>query len=284
MPRRDGMPTNEELITDLNVYGRDIFLSAYGRNYGDGIIPRSFISKRLGNLALTIVQYHKPEEDLPGHPLISETLSLRVANLDDADEMESRHLRYRGDKERADKLRVASMFLGQLAVGESITDEHDPYPEAFVTEWVGHMRSTNRKRHVSSLKSRPSKQSLVSAIEMAKDSLEYVKSDEDGDNPIRRFQKGVMDNEGEFYYFRHKWAIQFSYDLEFTGYENIDYLEHTKRALQEEISRFKDQQLLSEGSETDALASSEQKRMLKVRSDCLERVNRAIANNLLMNM
>lgn len=283
MPRKDGMPTNEELITDLNIYGRDIFLSAYSRNYGEGIIPRSFVKKRLANLALTIIQYHKPEDELPGHPLISETLSIKVASMSDADEMEQRHLRYRGDKERADKLRVASMFLGQLAVGAAVSDEQDPYPEAFVTEWVGHMRSTNRKRHVSSLKSRPSKQSLVSAIEMAKDSLAYVKSEEYGGNPIRRFQKGVMENEGDFYYFRHKWAIQFSYDLEFTGYENIDYLEHTKRALQEEISNFQIHQL-SEKSETDALSDSEQKRILKIRSDCLNRVNQAIANNLLMNM
>ena len=283
MPRKDGMPTNEELITDLNIYGRDIFLSAYSRNYGEGIIPRSFVKKRLANLALTIIQYHKPEDELPGHPLISETLSIKVASMSDADEMEQRHLRYRGDRERADKLRVASIFLGQLAVGTTVSYEQDPYPEAFVTEWVGHMRSTNRKRHVSSLKSRPSKQSLVSAIEMAKDSLEYVKSEEYGGNPIRRFQKGVMENEGDFYYFRHKWAIQFSYDLEFTGYENIDYLEHTKRALQEEISNFQDHQL-SEKSETDVLSDSEQKRILKIRSDCLNRVNQAIANNLLMNM
>ena len=145
------------------------------------------------------------------------------------------------------------------------------------------MRSTNRKRHVSSLKSRPSKQSLVSAKEMAKDSLEYVKSGEYRENPIRRFQKGVMENEGDFYYFRHKWAIQFGYDLEFTGYENIDYLEHTKRALQEEISNFQDHRL-SEKSETDALSDSEQKNILKIRNDCLNRVNQAIANNLLMNM
>ena len=283
MSRKDGMPTNEELITDLNIYGRDIFLSAYSRNYGEGIIPRSFVKKRLSNLALTIIQYHKPEDELPGHPLISETLSIKVASMSDADEMEQRHLKYRGDKERADKLRVASMFLGQLAVGATVSDEQDPYPEAFVTEWVGHMRSTNRKRHVSSLKSRPSKQSLVSAIEMAKDSLEYVKSEEYGGNPIRRFQKGVMENEGDFYYFRHKWAIQFGYDLEFTGYENIDYLEHTKRALQEEISNFQDHQL-SEKSETDVLSDSEQKRLLKIRSECLNRVNQAIANNLLMNM
>ena len=283
MSRKDGMPTNEELITDLNIYGRDIFLSAYSRNYGEGIIPRSFVKKRLSNLALTIIQYHKPEDELPGHPLISETLSIKVASMSDADEMEQRHLKYRGDKERADKLRVASMFLGQLAVGATVSDEQDPYPEAFVTEWVGHMRSTNRKRHVSSLKSRPSKQSLVSAKEMAKDSLEYVKSGEYGGNPIRRFQKGVMENEGDFYYFRHKWAIQFGYDLEFTGYENIDYLEHTKRALQEEISNFQDHRL-SEKSETDALSDSEQKNILKIRNDCLNRVNQAIANNLLMNM
>ena len=283
MSRKDGMPTNEELITDLNIYGRDIFLSAYSRNYGEGIIPRSFVKKRLSNLALTIIQYHKPEDELPGHPLISETLSIKVASMSDADEMEQRHLKYRGDKERADKLRVASMFLGQLAVGATVSDEQDPYPEAFVTEWVGHMRSTNRKRHVSSLKSRPSKQSLVSAKEMAKDSLEYVKSGEYRENPIRRFQKGVMENEGDFYYFRHKWAIQFGYDLEFTGYENIDYLEHTKRALQEEISNFQDHRL-SEKSETDALSDSEQKNILKIRNDCLNRVNQAIANNLLMNM
>lgn len=282
MPRKDGLPTNEELLTRLNSYGVDLFLSAYERTYGDGIIPRSFLEKKIGNLALTIIQYHKPDENLPGNPLISETLSIMVADYDDATDMFEHHLRYKGDQDRADKMRMAALFIGQKAVGESLSFESKPYPEAFDTEWTAYLKDTERTRHVSTLKAKPNKQSLVSAIDMAEMSIKYVESDEYPQNPINRFQRGVLMNEGDFYYFRHKWSIKFSYDLNFTGYENLDYLEVTKKALLEEIVRYKST-ILSLPSESNP-RSDLVKQGLATREACLERVNKAIANNLLMNM
>jgi len=282
MPRKDGLPTNEELLTELNSYGVDLFLAGYEKTYGDGIIPRAFLEKRIANLAFTMIQYHKPDENLPGNPLISETLTIQVADYDDATDMFDHHLRYKGDQERADKMRMAALFIGQKAVGESLQFETKPYPEAFNTDWTAHMRDTDHKRHVGTLKAKPNKQSLVSAIAMAELSIKYIESDEYLQNPIHRFNRGVLLNEGEFYYLRHKWAIKFSYDLDFTGYESLDYLESTKSALLEEISRYKIQVLsLSDDSSSK---SNLIKQGLATREACLERVNKAIANNLIMNM
>ena len=222
MPRRDGLPTNNEMLEQFSQKGRDIFVAAleHGLAYK---MPDAYKGKKLGHIVLEIT--HESEKQVEGfpHAVTSETLSMGVVSLDEAQYCKEDHISLRGT-EVAHAIGVEALFLSDIILDDSF-DPRIIGMRGVDTSYVARMAGTNRTRHVGSFKERPAKQSIAAGLFLEGQVDQYVHSTEfEIPASVRRLRDLLHSSDDDYLSFSHRWLIPYRADLRFNGYESSDYL------------------------------------------------------------
>jgi hypothetical protein len=236
MPRKDGLPTNEEMLYTFNGIGRDVFVAAYNRDFLASEVPKWLVGKQIGNIVLKISRNNSPDEDSTGLPILRETLQMSLPSVLDSDFVQHFHLRWQGDTTKAETMLLTTMVIGSLAVGETISADELPNV-GVITDWTGfrNRQELGRTRHVGTLKEKPAKKSLAAGISMAGDALQYVNTSKFDRTPKDLLINAIFGGDEEFDNYRHEWRLPYSPDIKYSGYESLAYLERLYTSVQLKI-------------------------------------------------
>lgn len=221
MPRRDGLPTNNELLEQFSKNGRDLFVAALERDFLPEL-PPSYIGKKLGHLVLTICIESEDDYDFP-NAVEAEYLRMKIVEPQHADIYRTDHLTLKGTAV-ADAIAAESMYLSGIVLDDSFNPGIIGM-RGVDSSYTATMVDTRRTRHVDSYKEKPSKQSIVSGIYCEEAALKYVMSEEFEDPVhIRRLRAAVLGSNDEYLAFSHNWSLPYRAGMVFNGYESPNYL------------------------------------------------------------
>jgi hypothetical protein len=199
MPRRDGFPTNNELMAELEIRGRDLYVATFADSFPP--LPVAAEDKPAHVLSLDFnLEHDTGGLDGPGlNPVVLEALVLKPIRLDKGTRIAiEQHVQWKGDQEMVERrLRIAEVAGGLL-----VSNEFDPEclePQALLTTYVARLRN-GRTRFVDTLKDKPTKQTLYSALGL-------IESITDGDVTVKP-----------------KWVIKPTYDMAVSGKEPSAFL------------------------------------------------------------
>ena len=236
MPRRDGFPTNEELLDTFNQNGRDIFVAALEHDFAHKM-PDYMKGKQLGDIFLKVHHIIPPSVEGFTNPVNGEKLEMTTLDESDADYVRSDHLRWKGT-DVGDRIDLETMFLA-----ETILD--DDFVPATIGKWAVYtsytasMEGTTRTRHVDTLKEKPTKQALISGIVLEEAVSDYVRSTDFEIPAEERAIDAVLFGRGreDFRPFMHNWGITFRAGMTFNGYESDYYLQYCLDEAQYSLER-----------------------------------------------
>ncbi len=182
MPRRDGFPTNPELVEEFTEASRLTYVAAYETVLAGQLdkFPH-FHGKPLSAVPLIAYRNHMLEsaQELYDSSDINvvekELLEVRPVSPIDADAREG-HLTLR-DLPQENHEAYAAMVerIGNLHVSDDIAVATALEPGGVVADYTATLRS-GRVRHIGTLKERPAKQSIVSGKFFAEDMHQFLAS------------------------------------------------------------------------------------------------------------
>lgn len=172
MPRRDGLPTNSELLLEFNAASHRAYVRAYDLMTATGL-PDAYQDKPLKFLT---VNFNKASLD-GALPVQKEDLDITTLYPGDAEELPYNYAYARFPEE------VLQRYVDAAEIADDITlcDDlvlGDVLPvEAIDAEYVLTYRD-GRRRHIESYKDKPAKQSIVSGTYFANEAYDYLGTDE----------------------------------------------------------------------------------------------------------
>jgi hypothetical protein len=224
MPRRDGFPTNEELLATFSENGRNIFVAALAPQIENGV-PDVLKGKLLGDLVLHIGHSVEPIEGI-ARPVTYETLEIRTMNTRDAESIDY-HLRWKGTK-TADSIAAEALYFSDVRFGDTLNVE-DLSTWGVHTSYEARMANTFQTRHVSTMKEKPAKMSLYAGIHLEEGAQTYAESPEFAMTPFGQWSIGMVlgsENAANDMLFSHIWRMPFHPGMIFNGSESEQYLVH----------------------------------------------------------
>ena len=287
MPRKDGFPTNEELLIDFNRLGGQLFAAAYNSKFAGEAIP-TYINKRIGQLVLKVTKINFEAQEnsgVSGSTIVREDLEMRLANDGDAEALEGDHLRWKGNEEYVHQALFTHKMLGHCAVGDYIDPATIP-PFGVITRWNGYRRNDPvgfGSRRVHTLTEKPSKLSIVSGKYMAEEALDYVQSTAFNIPRPVRVLYAATGGDADHLEFSHAWKVPHNRDVEYTGYESLGYLEAGKREIESRLTKREERLAKAQADFYPERIVDEWARVVDETRAQLDRINQAIAMNRLRN-
>lgn len=224
MPRRDGFPTNEEMLGQFNQNGRNIFVAALEHDFAHKI-PDHMRGKQLAHLRLQINHIMPEPEEGITNAVTGEDLDMRIMDGWNVEFVRENHLRWKGTP-IADRIDTEVTYFSDTVLDDTFVPATIG-KWAVQTDYTAFMANTQRTRHVGTLKEKPTKMALVSGIALEEAAEAYVRSS-DFEVPFRQRLGGVLlfgVGVDSFQPFDHKWFMPFQAGMTFNGFESRYYLE-----------------------------------------------------------
>ncbi|MDB5170552.1 MAG: hypothetical protein JWO35_246 [Candidatus Saccharibacteria bacterium] len=174
MPRKDGLPTNQEMLVDFNSTAHEVFINTYERSVADRL-PPALEGKPLHAMEIRFSKRHAPDPNKS-----NDTIQERLV-ISPLGEKHGEHLRdnisFRTLPEdiieryntMGDEIAKVIIF-GGLAIRDLLP------AEAIEASYNMDFGNGARGRHVSTFKEKPSKQSIAAGKYFAEEMLEYSTS------------------------------------------------------------------------------------------------------------
>jgi hypothetical protein len=239
MPRKDGFPTNREMLVDFTTTSGQVFLDAYERDLGAHMHPM-YQDKPLSHLSLRINRGSPETEPVIESGVISESLIIKPLNVDK--DFFDQHLTLRDlPQDIKERYIDLSARLASIALSETLRLSQLFPPEAADASYTARM-SNGRQRHVDTFKEKPSKMSIAAGQFFADEALEYTKSEEfDVPLVVRKLRhlSGEADSDPAEN-MRHAFRLAIREDLPLNGYEPRSFLEMYQRTMAARAERSKE--------------------------------------------
>lgn len=267
MPRRDGLPTNNELLADFNATAHGIFLQAYEADLADPL-PPAYEGKSLAHIRLGIIGVCGA-----GGPqaLVAEEMRIRALSVDMAQSLDT-NLRFRNYppdvleryKDLAEHLEGVTIIPG-LPIRNVLPVEGTD--ATYVATLVN-----GRMRHVDTFKEKPTKQTIVTAQFFAEEVHESLRA---GQESMPSFDEAIahVTSSEEKPFIARKFSFDITPDLALNGHEPRDFL-----------MRFYEDMLLCAERRKErldklrSLGSAAVKAAMDIELESYQRYNRAVMN------
>lgn len=158
MPRRDGLPTNREMVVEFNDLSRTAFVDAYNRTAEDGL-PDAYQDKPLDALYLRS-QKRVPEIMRIDGGVVAEELLVNPLHEDDVD-MIPHTLGFRDTPEDViSHYRAIARRIGDTTLHSGLDIATVLPPEGVDASYTAYYAG-GRTRHIATFKEKPSKASIA---------------------------------------------------------------------------------------------------------------------------
>lgn len=224
MPRRDGLPTNHELLTAFEEEGRELFAEAYVRTFEH--IPDAFHDKPFVNLRLELGRTMFDAGISSNNPMVSERVEIQPASF-----VYDQHLRWRSIPGEIISRQAIVEQISGLAINQSLDIPSVP-PKGLRTEYQATFLN-DRRRVVATDNEKPVKQTIVSGRVFIAEALAYVMSDQY--DPARTKLLHPPDPDDIY----HQWNLDYDFNLPITGFEPEDFLSDYYSFLDDSIRRLR---------------------------------------------
>lgn len=228
MPRRDGFPTNPEMLLDFNAASHKVFVTAYERAL-EGKLPAEYVDKPLTSLTLSLRQGSLDRSQT----VTSEELKIGVLSQYVAEDLPYNFTCARHPEELLNRYVEVSKSVAQVALSDTLIMADTLPAEGIDADYVL-TYNDGKMRHVSSFKEKPAKQSIVAGTYFAEEALQYVQSDKmfktPAQNVVRRLveiaRTGDIDDTRIM---SHQFDFKMTPALPLNGYESKGFLERYAR-------------------------------------------------------
>jgi hypothetical protein len=225
MPRRDGLPTNREMVVDFNNLSRTAYIDAYNNitEYG---LPAALEDKPLDTLYLNVTKkvptFMRTSSGVTGEQLLVDPLQEHhvdfmtyTLGFQDTPEDVVRHYR-----DIAQRIGETTLHIG-LDIAAILP------PEGINADYTA-FYPTGKTRHISTFKEKPSKLSISAGKFFAEQAIQSINTPPDAEDfditdfskVIERIEK-IFDQSGTF---EHGFSLQMVPNLPLNGYESKAFL------------------------------------------------------------
>lgn len=228
MPRRDGFPTNPEMLLNFNAASHKVFVTAYERAL-EGKLPAGYIDKPLLSLTLSLRQGSLDQSQ----PVTGEELKIGILSQYVAEDLPYNFTCARHPEQLLDRYVEVSKSIGAVALNDELIMADNLPTEGIDADYVL-TYADGKMRHVSSFKEKPAKQSIVAGTYFAEEALQYVQSEQmfrtPAQNVVRRLvQIARTGNIEDMHIMSHRFDFKMTPDLPLNGYESKAFLERYTR-------------------------------------------------------
>jgi hypothetical protein len=189
MPRRDGFPTNPEMVADFNTIAHQAYIDEFNRIAEHGL-PDSFQDKPLDLMYLKARRSVPLVSRIPG-AVTDEKLHIRPLTEDHADYLSD--LVSRGSREISnddlDRYHAIARDIGGTTLHNGLDIASVVPVEGAVADYTAYYPN-GKTRHISTFKERPSKASIVAGKYFAGETVQAINAPLGGDskpNGVRHF-------------------------------------------------------------------------------------------------
>jgi hypothetical protein len=222
MPRRDGFPTNPEMLLDFSATAHRVFTTAYERTL-EGHVSDAFQDKPLKYFFM----HFRQDPVSRDNPVSSEELRVGIVTDDIAEQLPFNQSFLRQPEEWVQRYVNIAQAVGEVAISDSLVVAVEVPVEAINADYTLSYQDGNA-HHVSSFQEWPSKQSIVSGKYFAEEALQYAESDElllSIEERSRRMLTSNAIHDVDDRVILHRMALLQEPDLPLNGYEPKGFLE-----------------------------------------------------------
>jgi hypothetical protein len=218
--RRDGYPTNQEMLADFTAASHEVFVNLYEAHMQSNL-PPAFEGKPLKNLGIQVTKRYFGEERLPTS-VTHEELMISTLEESDVDFMRTQHLKMRElPSDIFDYYDEITCHIAHIALTNTIDLRHAVPQNGIVSHYAAHFPNRS-KRHVDTLQEILSKQSIAAAQYFVHEAWQYVASGKSQLHPIERLELAYHYNEEGV--INHHFTIIMDAELPLNGYEDTEFL------------------------------------------------------------
>lgn len=235
MPRRDGFPTNPEMLADFTELSRQLFVEAFANEAEDGLHP-AYDGKPISMLTLTVPTLYSPKSETR---FVSERLVIEPLNEQHISMIEFGE--HAPDSDILKVRRQKATAIGETALHPGVVIGDILSPGSIVADYTVEFTSGMIKQ-VDTLTDRPAKMTIAGALGAAREGLAYVRSGDGDDRPSVLMELIRYANRRSKYNDRplpkHTWAqfdLQMHPDLPLNGQENIGFIRRYYGAMRESV-------------------------------------------------
>lgn len=182
MPRRDGFPTNPELVTEFTETSRLVYIAAFNQIIAHRLDELPYLrDKPLSMVPLIMYRNRLFDEGTDGivrpdaRAVAKETLKVKTTDSGDAyDRREHLTLKSLPEADHVAYGAVAAR-MEQLTITDDLVAEVAIEPHGVTAEYWADMHN-GKRRHIGTLKEKPAKQSILSGKFFAEDMHETITS------------------------------------------------------------------------------------------------------------
>lgn len=176
MPRRDGFPTNREMVIDFNTTAREAYVTAFERAI-EVVIPPAFEEKPLKFIHLSFDKKYSGTSS-EQHVVSQERLYVQPLTTEDADIIDEFEQYASVDESVIEHYRQVAGKIGEATIKPGVHIRPIVPAEGIQADYNAYLHNYDVIRHVSIFHERPAKQTIAAAKYFAEEALDYVQSDE----------------------------------------------------------------------------------------------------------
>ncbi len=221
MSRKDGLPTNAEILADFRCASRQVFVQAYDRQFSGEKLHPGFEDKPLSSLYLTVGDTGQ-EPQLGRVSVLAELLSIQSIDKRIGPMIEAHPTLSQLPPDVKDRYRKLGADTTEIALTKGLSIASVLPMEAVNANYYAHL-SDGKEVNIGVFEKRQTKMNLIAAKYFANEALVYVRSD-DFDDP---------DSE-----FIHDFGLEISVDLPLNGHEPLQFLIEFRRRMVNEYNRW----------------------------------------------
>ncbi|HEU5122047.1 MAG TPA: hypothetical protein VFT59_04320 [Candidatus Saccharimonadales bacterium] len=269
MPRRDGQPTNQEMLADFTTASFEIYMNLYDLHMQPDL-PPAYEGKPLRHISAHIIKRYF-SEDRPPQSVAAEQLKIATLSPYHVDIMENDHLQMRDfPPDVFEYYRGIADSMAQVALTNGMILRNIVPPNGVVGFYTA-FYPNGSIRHVDKLKDKPTKQTIAAAQYFTEEVSEYISSGRSQLPPTQLALNAHYNNEEGV--MTHHFDIDIATDLPLNGQESTQFLTayrdkmieryHRKQALLEQLAA-------SVGTQTVTYTD-----MMKTANECKAAADRA---------
>jgi hypothetical protein len=225
MPRRDGFPTNREMVVDFNTLSRTAYIDAYNHMTADGM-PAAFEDKPLDALYLNVIK-NIPAFMRTSDSVTDEQLVVEPLQEDHADFMTSIIGFQDIPEDIVEHYRNIARRIGETTLHSGLDIVSVLPPEGINADYTAYYPS-GRTRHISTFKEKPSKPSIAAGKFFAAQAVQSITTQPDRTtldildfSQVVGHMKNIAEQGGVF---DHDLLLRMVPDLPLNGHESKAFL------------------------------------------------------------
>ncbi|HET6747164.1 MAG TPA: hypothetical protein VFH06_03605 [Candidatus Saccharimonadales bacterium] len=219
MPRRDGYPTNQELLVDFTTEARHLYVLAY-QTHIEGNIPPAYREKPIAMLGLEVVKRYL-NDSRPLQHVSTERLGISSLKSDDIGRMREQTNTKHLPEDVFEFYEAIVARLGATVLSNAVVFDRIIPPGSITASYIASFPSGPTKS-VDTLSEKPTKQAIISATYFTKESLEYIRSGESGLPVEEKLLKAVRENRDGV--LQHTFTLPMTPELPLNGHEGTAFL------------------------------------------------------------